>query len=265
MENKEETNINNKIRNSNIELLRIIAIVMIVIHHMAQNNLIYINGTIANKSLGVILLGIGQIGVSIFILITGYFQITKDFRSEKILKLWLQVLFYSVIIWILCIKLNIINVSKENLIGAIFPISYNQYWFISSYLILYIFSPFINKFAKSFGQREYKNFLLVFATIFSIMYSVLYNSRGYSIGMRNPWIYILVRVFIFISGIYSIIWHSSFGKQKNTLWGNYNNIYCFFHNTNSIYQYRKLRCIFWVYETKFMFCTYYIGFNILYI
>lgn len=98
------------------------------------------------------------------------------------MRLWLQVLFYSIGMAILSIALGITECDKTVVINSLLPISYNQYWFISAYMIMYIISPFLNKFAKRLNKEELKKLLTIFAVIFSIAYSYLYDSRSYSIG-----------------------------------------------------------------------------------
>ena len=44
-----------KTRESNIELLRTLAMVMIIIHHLSQHNLIYKEGSLINQGIGAIL------------------------------------------------------------------------------------------------------------------------------------------------------------------------------------------------------------------
>ncbi len=89
---------NNKFRQSNIELLRIIAMFLIIAHHYAIHSGFNFSTTaITINRLWVQFLQIGgKIGVNVFILIFGYFLIySKTIKTTKILKLWGTVLFYS--------------------------------------------------------------------------------------------------------------------------------------------------------------------------
>ena len=93
-------------RNSNIEILRIIAIIMIIISHYciqvinedmpATNNTFSITNKIICDSLT-----LGDIGVDIFIIIFGFFYDKNKLRLNKIINLILQVLFYSLGIYII--------------------------------------------------------------------------------------------------------------------------------------------------------------------
>lgn len=81
-----EKAIKKKTRDSNIELLRIIAMCLIIFHHMALNTGIVDGYSINGNMIFGIIGGIGgKIGVVIFILITGYFSFTKSLVLRKYL------------------------------------------------------------------------------------------------------------------------------------------------------------------------------------
>lgn len=144
------------IRNSNIELLRIIAMFLIVFHHFC----IHSSYTFPPEpSINVIIwsLGItlGKIGVSIFVLITGYYMVTQSLTATKVLKL-------VVIVWFYSISINLFNIIVMNepvtivSVGkALLPIITNQYWFITAYIILIILSPFINSYLNKISTKEH--------------------------------------------------------------------------------------------------------------
>lgn len=174
-----------KIRESNIELLRIFAMMMIVAYHSVRHNLTYIQGTEIHQGIGAVLLGIGQLGVTVFVLISGYFQIDKEFKTKRVVRVYLQLLFYSISMMIICTVFRFAEFNKLAIIRAFLPVSYNEYWFFSAYIILCVLTPFLNKFAKSLEKENYKKMLIIFTVIFSVIYSLLYSSRSYSVGDGN--------------------------------------------------------------------------------
>ena len=65
-------------RRTNLELLRIVAMIMIVFHHLACHSSFLLDGlSIGRLWINLISIG-GKIGVSLFVLITGYFMIEKE-------------------------------------------------------------------------------------------------------------------------------------------------------------------------------------------
>lgn len=49
------------------------------------------------------------------------------------------------------------------------PIIYNQYWFASSYFILYLFVPYIHKLVKNMDKISYKKLLVLMFVLWSIL------------------------------------------------------------------------------------------------
>lgn len=147
-------------RQSNFELLRIIAMFLIVIHHsMYHGTLMVSNATILTKStpltisiFNALAFG-GKMGVYIFVLITGYFMVNSNISLKKLVKLWLPIFFWSVLLTIIigsvthCLTLPII-------IKCIFPIIFNQYWFMTTYIFMYLLIPIMNVMLKYINTKE---------------------------------------------------------------------------------------------------------------
>ena len=94
VENKNNTVENNKkVRNSNFELLRIIAMIMIIIHHYTVHGG-WIPFTYENFTFNMVLTQLmrygGKIGCHLFMMITGYFMIKGKTNFKKIFKLVLE-------------------------------------------------------------------------------------------------------------------------------------------------------------------------------
>lgn len=92
-----------KQRNSNFELLRIVAMYLIVLHHCTVHGVFsYVSDNIGmvehiNNFLCIFLSSGGKIGVTLFVLISGYFLSLKEFKIERLLKIYLKMFAYSVL------------------------------------------------------------------------------------------------------------------------------------------------------------------------
>ncbi len=151
-----------KPRQSNIELLRIIAMLIIVAHHFAvHSGFEFSYDTVTVNRLWVQFIRIGgKIGVNVFVLISGYFLITaKTLKTSKALKLWIQIFSYSVIIFAVFILSGIRPFGIKELIRHCFPVSSSRWWFASTYFILYLISPFLNVLLNSFDRKIFQRFL----------------------------------------------------------------------------------------------------------
>lgn len=166
-------------RNSNIELLRIISMIMIIISHYTTHN--GINNYVLPLGFNRFLLEfttIGNIGVILFILITGYYCINKEnpFNLKKLILLVFEVLFYSISIYFIFVFLKITPFEIKSLIKTIFPISFKVYWFITTYILLYIFIPYINIFLKSMAKKKHLNFCILCVFIFYLLATITTNN-----------------------------------------------------------------------------------------
>ncbi len=177
----------NKERNLNFDLMRMISMFLIIAWHIIIHGAVLSN--CKNYALRLILdmsTYFIVVHVNSFVLLTGHFQSTSACKCSKVIKLFLQVLFYSVAILILAINLDwvkgfhIVDLFNNITLNAL-----NNYWFIKTYLILYLFSDFINKFIDRLSKEEYKNFLILGFFLLSVIpfitgYRVLENT-GFSL------------------------------------------------------------------------------------
>lgn len=188
-----EKGIKNKImgrtRNYGIDLLRIALMFFIVIGHLfvhtgiREEVAVYSGKWIFTWSMQ----SITVCAVNCFILITGYYMSTTEFSMKKVLKLWGQVLFFSIIIYVTAITFNITEFSFVGIIHSLFPVFSHQYWFFSCYILLYILTPFINAMLKNLNDKLFKwlvailVFFFYLLPIFSIVFKQYDGSEGMSI------------------------------------------------------------------------------------
>ncbi len=192
-----------KERNSNIELLRIISIFFIIVHHYALHNRLYdLEIVNINKYIGIGAFSLGKIGVNIFIIITGYFLINKDIAIKKLLKLWLQIFFYSLGIAMIFYIFKHTSITPTSWIKIIMPISFNRYWFITVYFFLYLFIPIINEYISKIDKERYKKVLLIFFIILVVTYSLAYSSSSYFLAEQTPFSNLIYFVFLYLIGGY---------------------------------------------------------------
>lgn len=168
----------NKLRSSNIELLRIIAMFMVVLGHY------YVKGGFPDDSLmnlsklAMQFLGSwSKIAVDIFVIISGYFLVSQKFRWRKLLKFLSCTYFWSLVT--LCFVLFFLNldVEKTLIMKAVNPITPLN-WFARAYLILYITFPVINKLIQRISKTQLSVLIAIFTTAFYVIPSI----RGLSLG-----------------------------------------------------------------------------------
>lgn len=152
-----------KKRNLGIDLLRIISMYMIIILHLLGQG-----GILANLEFFSIKYDLAWIleifcfcSVNLYGLITGYVMVGSKFNYKKIIKLWVGVIFWSVILTLVMNLLYPNAIGIKDIIKSFFPVVYNEYWYFSAYVLLFFCSPFISKFIDILDKAYFKKFLLV--------------------------------------------------------------------------------------------------------
>ena len=145
-------------RNYGIDLMRLISMFYVVISHVlghgnAPNDMIH--GSIQSIVCHILYV-LSLSAVNIFGLISGYVGYREDerpYRYNSILTLWLQVVFYNVIIALLGEIYNRELVSLRQFLTLFFPILYNHYWYFTAFFALFFFIPFLNSAIRHANKR----------------------------------------------------------------------------------------------------------------
>lgn len=191
---------NNKVRKSNIELLRILAMFLIVFMHLLWHGNVLNScdyGSI-NYYLFWSIRSLCYISVNVFVLISGYFMIYSKFNNKKLFKMILQTLFYSLVFFSISSYINKDIFTIFNLLKSIFPISSGVYWYITSYVLLYLISPLLNNAIISMDKNELRRVIIYLFIAFSIFPTFLFWSRSFlSMGRDLNWF-----IFLYLVGGY---------------------------------------------------------------
>lgn len=162
-----------KARSSNIEMLRIFAMWLIVVHHFIVHGALGggVNADGGVKALLSYELSCGgKLGVDIFVLITGFYMIEKQFKAASFFHILYITLFYALVAIIAVSLLAPGYFSQEKLVSSLWPNTLGGLnWFAVAYLGLYLFIPFLNKFAAALAKEHYKTLLVVGAVCFALL------------------------------------------------------------------------------------------------
>lgn len=159
-------------RQSNIELLRIIAMFMIIFHHYCLFGGFFEQYDLTTLTPNTVLtqffaLG-GKIGVNIFFLITGYFMVYKTMRPQKAWKLIYQVFTINLIVCIFLVSMGE-HLSKREIFAVIPLLTDVPISFIVNYLMVYLLSPIINKCLAALSRKEFEYMLIVLLSYFCLI------------------------------------------------------------------------------------------------
>ena len=163
-------------RSSNLELLRILCMLLIIGDHLTGQSGIA-DYTTLPSSFAFCLIGCGsRIACSVFILIGGWFLCEQPYRARRPLSLWLSLWLYTVPVTLLC-RLGGLDVSLGALRWAAFPASTRQLWFISDYLLLLLCVPLLNRLLRGLSRPAHRGLLAVLAVPL-IVYPTLFGENG---------------------------------------------------------------------------------------
>lgn len=159
-----------KKRKTNIELLRIVSMLLIIAHHFAiYSPFHFVQTDLSYNRFWILLLTMGgKIGVNLFILISGYFLVnTRKINKIKVLTFWLNIFSYGMII--LLVYQVFYSVEFSSLIKTLLPISFRLWWFASAYFLLMLAIPFINIMLEGLTNKEHLGLILLGGFLWSIL------------------------------------------------------------------------------------------------
>lgn len=157
-----------KLRDSNIELFRIITMFFIVAHHYVVNSgLTSSGGVIASapmswRSVFLLLFGAwGKIGINCFVLISGYFMCRSNITLKKFAKLFCEIMFYKIIIGSVFFITGYEELSIKALTKMLLPITAVKTNFSGCYILFFLFIPFLNIMINHITEKQHVLLLLL--------------------------------------------------------------------------------------------------------
>ncbi|EGJ72051.1 putative transmembrane protein [Bacteroides coprosuis DSM 18011] len=172
-------------RESNIELLRFIAMMMVLAVHanffaIGTPSTINCSEHFDNAAARIIFESMSIVCVDVFILISGWFGIKSSMRGFS--NFVFQCLFFLIGIYVVVVIIGIRDLSIKGLAECLVLTKSN--WFIKAYIGLYLLSPVLNSFVEKADKLTFRNVLVAFF-IFQTIYGWISNAAvffemGYS-------------------------------------------------------------------------------------
>lgn len=165
-----------KMRKSNIELLRIVLIIMVIAHHYVVNSGIkafFTPAKMSAKMIGIEIFGCGgKIAIDGFIIITGFFMCKQSVTLLKWCNLVVKYAFYLLVINGAFLIVGYYPLGKYNLLYGFVPFIKNYGTgydsFVALYLALFLLIPFINKLINAMNKKE----MIILLSILIALYSI---------------------------------------------------------------------------------------------
>lgn len=191
-------------RNYGIDVLRIFAMYMIVIIHLL------VKGEVLNSEhsqmatvVNTYLYSLVLCCVNCFALISGYVGYRKNtkYNFGSYINLWLQVVFYGIVILGILKPTGIVEVSIKDFLEALLPVTRNQYWYFTAYTGVFFIAPAINKLVESMQENAMKVFCMISILVFSFYGTIAQNLGGDPFGLEEGYSFVWLSVLYMIGAV----------------------------------------------------------------
>lgn len=172
-------------RNSGLELLRILCILLILANHYSVLGGIPARGWreltwgyFFVQSIGMF----GRTACSVFVLISGYYLSTgvKPGHWKKVIPLAAEAVFYSSVAFFVLCALGFRMFSPKGLILAFVPFFGGNIWFVTNYLVFWLAIPFLNPMVAALTKRQHEGILAFFGVFWCVLPT--FSSKALSFG-----------------------------------------------------------------------------------
>lgn len=160
-------------RNHGIELLRIFAMLLAAVLHILKKGGVITasEGNLAAYSTVWLLEAAAYCAVNCYALISGYVGYSdrpKPLRLARCIELWLQVVFYSVIITTVYCIAGVGSVGVSDFADAFLPVTSKQYWYFTAYIGMFFFIPLLNALVRRLNRRALVSLCIMLIAVFSL-------------------------------------------------------------------------------------------------
>ncbi|RBP97475.1 hypothetical protein CRD60_06840 [Bifidobacterium aemilianum] len=189
-------------RNSSFELLRIIAMIMIVFMHDIANGNFYTGRSFPVDAIIRIIKNFGSVGDCLFFGITGWFlcmaPMPKFKKSAR--KAWLlerQLLFYTYLIYFVFLCFQLTGFYRQDSeqffrygVKTIIPTISAMWWYPTSYILFLLLYPWINRGLRALGRTSHGRLALLVFIIWGLIPYFHLNLGG------SVWLFLYLYVLI---------------------------------------------------------------------
>lgn len=181
-------------RQANFEILRVVAMAMIVaMHFMGKGGVLQpLTGNLTPvNGLAWWIESFCNVAANCYVLIAGYFLIDAEWKLKKLISLVVQVFFYSLLIPLVCLLLGVGDVQAWTVyewVVAVLPLQMDHYWFATAYVLLYMLVPVLAAGVKQLSKKQLEitiGVLLLYFCVIKSISPILLSTDNY--GYDYPW------------------------------------------------------------------------------
>ena len=187
---------------------------LIVAHHYVVNSglgdILKESEPTATSAAMLILGAWGKTGIDCFLFITGYFMCKSAFSWRKLLKLYLQITFYAVILYGIFCFTGHEQFAPLRAITRLTPVRELDRSFTDCFLLFYLFIPFLNILIKHLEKSQFTILVILLITIYGVL---PLNPLFKTVINYMSWFMViyLIAAYTRIYGIFPRISHKAWG------------------------------------------------------
>ena len=166
-------------RSSNLELYRIVCMLMIVAHHYVVNSGVRAEGSpmlddpTSIKSVFLFLFGAwGKTGINCFLMITGYFMCTSKITLRKFVKLMSQIYFYKFLLYPILFIAGYETLSFVRVVKLLMPAWGINQNFTSCFIVFWLTIPFLNILVHNMNKQQHQFLLILLLVMYTFLGSI---------------------------------------------------------------------------------------------
>lgn len=162
-----------KVKNYGIDLLRIVAMFFVVILHqlLISGGLVQEDDTAVYNCFWLMEI-IAYGATDLFGLISGYVgyrEEKKKYKASSLIFIWIQAIFYNIIITLLFKIFSSKSIAWRDVIYSAFPVLTDQYWYLTAYIGLFMFIPVLDAAVQNLSKKKLLYLLGILIIGFSAM------------------------------------------------------------------------------------------------
>ncbi len=181
-----------KTRHAGIDFLRIVSMFLVAVLHVLGAGGVLNTVTFGTSyAVAWFMETAAYCAVNCYALISGYVGYNErqgGHKWSRYVALWLQVVFYGVLLnGVAALFVPGVVFSREELLKVLLPVSSGRYWYFTAYTGVFVMMPFLNRIVQLFSKKDLSVLLGCCAALFSVYSTALFLfhdpfrlSEGYS-------------------------------------------------------------------------------------
>ena len=199
-------------RNMGVELFRIVSMILVILLHVLGHGGVrgYSEHLSTNYLVARFLETVAYCSVNCYAIISGFANVKSKFKFRRFIHLWLEtVVLLAVSLAFVDIFVPSVEVAKEWWLGAFFPLTRRELWYLCAYFFMFPLIPLLNK--GLLALNRWQHILVIVWLQAPTIFKLIMNKDNYVLGAGYSAIWLIC---LYVIGAYFRI----YGAPKWAKW-----------------------------------------------